>query len=106
MQERIKAGNFPYSNITRSLTPEERARVEGVKLNEADVDALVERFRNSLTEAALFHSAAVQDSVNINAEISVRFSRFVESEDKKSITERVSREEVSQVVRGEKVYKN
>lgn len=106
MQERIKAGQFPYGNITRSLTAEERARVEGVKLNEADVDALVERFRNSLTETAMFHSAAVQDSMNINAEISVRFSRFVESSDKESISEQVSRDEVSQVIRGEKVYKN
>lgn len=106
MVAKIQAGPFPYENVTRVLTAAEKALVSGVVLNEQDVDRLVEKFRNSLTDAAITHSGAVQDDININAEVTVRLSRHVEADDHKKVNELIEREVITDVVRGSKVYKS
>jgi hypothetical protein len=98
--------DFPYENLTRRLTAEERAMVSGVKLNEEDVDRLVEKFRNSITQASGASSGAVQDDMTMNAEITVRLSRNVVSADQKRVEELVERTTVSEVLHASKIFKN
>ncbi|AOJ70005.1 MULTISPECIES: hypothetical protein [Burkholderia] len=102
----IVAGPFPYENITRRTTDEERAQIERIDLNDGDIERLVDLFRDGLRETAQFHSAAVQNNFQIRAEVSVRLSRPIQSEDGARVEEIVSRSTIDETIESKKVFKN
>lgn len=72
--------------LSRFTTPEERANISGINLNESDVEAFLEMMRNGLLGGASAHSGAVQDNFALRAEVTVRLSRPV-SDTEDSVTE-------------------
>ncbi len=102
----INSDSFPYKNITRRTTDSERAQIERIDLNDDDVDRIVDLFRDGLRETAQFHSAAVQNNFHIRAEVSVRLSRPVQSEDGSRVDEFVSRGTISESIESNKIFKN
>ncbi|BCJ65703.1 hypothetical protein [Polymorphospora rubra] len=63
--------------LSRFTTPEERANVSGINLNESDVDQFLEMMKKGLLNSAAVHEAAVQDNFGLRAEVTVRLSRPV-----------------------------
>lgn len=97
--------NFPYENISRYTTDEEKKEIIGITLDDEDVERLILQFRNSLQHSALAANGAVQDNSTIFAEVSLRLSRNVQSKDGSRIEQLVSRDTVEGEVGFKKEYK-
>ncbi|MYU01445.1 MULTISPECIES: hypothetical protein [unclassified Streptomyces] len=63
--------------LSRFTTPDERANISGINLNESDVDQFLSMMKQGLLSAASAHDAAVQDNFGLRADVSVRLSRPV-----------------------------
>ncbi|NHU42994.1 hypothetical protein [Rhodococcus sp. A14] len=86
-----------FKNVTRYTTEEERAKVERIELDPDDLDGFMDLLRKGLLEAASTHDAAVQNCMNLTAELSIRLSRPVYNEER----DLVENLEATEIVRGE-----
>lgn len=97
--------NSLFKNVTRYMTPDERAKVERIDLNPEDVDQFMELLRNGLVEAASAHDAAVQNNMALTAEVSVRLSRPVYNETEDKVEQLTGSTTVSSNLEAKKVFK-
>jgi len=95
-----------FKNVTRPTTPDERAQIESIQLNEEDVDYFVEQFRKGLMKASTFHEAAVQNNAQISTEVTIRMSRPVLNPVTDRVEELVGRETITHNIQMQKKYKS
>ena len=94
-----------FKNVTRLLTPEERARVERINLDPKDIDHFLDLVRRGLVQAASAHDAAVQDNVGLSVEASIRLTRPVYNQETDSVEELKGKSEVQGQIAAKKIYK-
>jgi hypothetical protein len=89
--------------LTRYTTDEERDNIAGVVLDPADVADFMELVSKGLISAAGRHDAAVQNDMGLSAEVTVRLSRPVAT-DEGTVEEVVGRETVTGRLQARKVF--
>src|SRR5689334_6028021 len=89
--------------LTRYTTPEERDNIAGDGLNPTDVETFMDLVGKGLISAANRHDAAVQNDMGLSAEVTVRLSRPVATDDG-VIDEVVGREVVTGRLQAQKVF--
>ena len=89
--------------LTRYTTPEERDNIAGVVLDPSDVATFMDLVGKGLISAAGRHDSAVQNDMGLSAEVTVRLSRPVATDDG-DIEELVGREVVTGRLHAQKVF--
>ncbi|WP_018588699.1 hypothetical protein [Salinispora arenicola] len=93
------------NHLTRYTTAQERQNIAGVTLADEQVSYFMDMVSKGLTGAVQAHDSAVQDDMALSAEVTVRLSRPVQTDDG-TVEEVVGREVVTGRLTARKVYKD
>lgn len=93
------------NQLTRYTTPQERQNIAGVTLADDQVSYFMDMVSKGLAGAVQAHDSAVQDDMALSAEVTVRLSRPVKTDDG-TVEEVVGREVVTGRLTAHKVYKD
>ncbi|WP_327357786.1 hypothetical protein [Streptomyces sp. NBC_01304] len=90
--------------VTRFTTPEERANIAGITLNDDDIEHVLSLVSKGLVGAAAMHEGAVQEDMALSARVTIELTRGGIDDGEGNVSDLTGTEEVTGTIRAQKIF--